>query len=156
MWYQKTENFDVWNNHEINFIVKPFMNKLYMKKWSAVLIITFISGFTFWVYVTSFPLSSISWNFALSQWGPELKNLKNAKNSFGSKTVATLNIFLISRYIIMVFVLAFIGFMLISRFFKLAVNVSVCDTNGFACFLKVFSVLIGSSFSVRILSISIL
>ena len=52
--------------------------------------------------------------------------------------------------------LILIGIMLFSRFCKFAVNISICNINWLVCSLKMFSVLISSSFSVRRQLISVL
>ena len=78
------------------------------------------------------------------------------KKLIGFNLLADLIIFLVLGYISVDFVFVFIGFMLFSRFCKFAVNISICDNNWFVCSLKVFCVLIISSFSVGQLSTLVL
>ena len=78
-----------------------------------------------------------------------VQKFKIARKSLRSNPVADVKIFLIPGYISMDFVFVFIDFMLFFRFCKFAVNISICDINWFVCSLKVFHVMISSSFSVR-------
>ena len=127
-----------------------------MKNWSVALNFSLVPGFTFWVCFLSSLFAWLSLNFVISQWHPVFSNLKIARKLIGFNLLADLIIFLVLGYISVDFVFVFIGFMLFSRFCKFAVNISICDNNWFVCSLKVFCVLIISSFSVGQLSTLVL
>lgn len=102
----------------------------------------FVFAFDLYIYMSQ--------NFTFSQWGLLLKNLKIARKSSGSNSLADLKCFLF-LYTFWWFYTCFLfsAFMPFSRFFNIAVCVSIFDCNWLTCSIRLLCILISSSFSVR-------